>query len=75
MSNTESGYKLMLAVVVAFLIIAGRSCGNREGRYNPPDAMDYENIDAYKKDRIEYDKNYEQDRRDYQAEHAQDNNW
>ena len=75
MGETDSKNKLMLGAAIAILIIAGRSCGNKEGRYNPPDAMDYENIDAYKNDKIEYDRNYEQDRRDYQAEHAQDNNW
>ena len=75
MNETDWGQRAKFAAAIAVLIIAGRACRSKEGRYTPPDPMEYNNMDTYKRDRIEYDKNYEQDRRDYQAEHVQDNNW
>jgi len=72
MSDTNWGQVLKVIGGIAVAVVVLRACSSKEGRYNPPDPMDYNSMKEFKRDKIEYDKNYEQDRRDYQAEHATD---
>lgn len=68
--------KLVLIIgVSAMLIFIGYGCGDGEVRYRPPDPMNYEDITEYQRDKMQYDKDYEKARDDYQAEHVQDCNW
>lgn len=75
MNGTDWGKILKVIGAIAILTFIGRACGSHEGRYSPPDPMNYDNMAEYRRDRIQYDKDYEQARDDYQAEHVQDNNW
>ena len=75
MSETNWVQILKVAGAIAILVMIGRACGSKEGVYGPPDPMDYNSMSEYQRDRGRYDRDYEQARDDYQAEHIQDNNW
>ena len=75
MNGNNMGQILKAVGALAILVMIGIACGSKEGVYNPPDPMNYDNMAEYQRDKLQYDRDYEQARDDYHAEHIQDSNW
>ncbi|MCG3769522.1 MAG: hypothetical protein JW384_00649 [Nitrosomonadaceae bacterium] len=65
-----TGYRLKGIAIIVGLIVLARACSHREGKYSPPVPDDYSSMSKYKHDKAEYDKHYEDARKDAMAEQA-----
>ncbi len=63
-----------LGVFILILVFA-QACSDDAGRYDPPDAMEYNSMKKYKRERKEYDKHYDEARRDASSDDANNKAW
>ena len=72
MDGMDIGQVLKVVGGIAIAVMVIRGCSSKEGRYTPPDPNDYTSMREFQRDRREYDKHYDEARRDYEAEHVLD---
>jgi hypothetical protein len=73
MDGDKIGNILKVIGAIAIFVVVMKACSSNEGKYSPPDPVDYNSMRQYKKDKSDYDKAYKEARDDAIAE--QNNEW
>ena len=68
MDGEKIGNILKVIGAIAVVVVVLRACSSNEGKYSPPDPVDYNSMKQYKRDKADYDKHYKDARDDAMLE-------